>query len=249
VNRIFGTYAVLILMGMTSFAFAQNRPTTRSLSLEVTISVHDYADVPTSLLAQAEAHASGIFRQAGFETVWLNCGPKVEAVESKTCYRVDATHLMLKILAHALGAHVRDRNEVLGTALLDEKGVGYYAYAFYDRIRQLADQRKLGYALLGDVLAHEIGHLLLGSNSHSVGGIMCAHWNDKELANISHGAMWFLSGQSKIMQDRLLVRQSERMDLAAVVPDVSSTITMGINSSSGWERRSRQSGPEVHSAK
>jgi hypothetical protein len=223
---------------VTSFAFAQNPPPPSSLSrLEVTISVHDYANVPTSLLAQAEAHASGIFRQAGLETVWLNCGPKVEAVESKTCYRVDATHLMLKILAHALGAHVRDRNEVLGTALLDEKGVGYYAYAFYDRVRQLADQRSLGYALLGDVLAHEIGHLLLGSNSHSVAGIMCAHWNEKELLNISHGAMWFVSAQSRIMQDRLCKRHSERMDLTAVVPDSSSTIRMRINSSGAWERR------------
>jgi hypothetical protein len=173
VNRIFETCTVLTFLAVTPFAFAQNPPTTMSLGLEVTISVHDYANVPTSVLVPAEAHASRIFRQAGLETVWINCGPKVERTEPKTCYVTDATHLILKILPHALNAQARDRGEVLGTALLDEKGTGYYAYAFYDRVRQLAEDRGLGYALLGDVFAHEIGHLLLGSKSHSVSGIMC----------------------------------------------------------------------------
>ena len=209
-NKIFGTRGLLTFLAASSSAFAQNQPATTSLRPEITISVHDYAGVPASLLAAAEGHARGIFRNAGLATVWLNCGPKLESIEPKTCYITDATHLTFKILPHAISSQARNRNEVLGTALLDEKGTGYFAYAFYDRVRRLADDQGLGYALLGAVLAHETGHLLLGSNSHSLTGIMSAHWEYKELANISKSAMTFVSAQSKIIQDRLKIPQPER---------------------------------------
>jgi hypothetical protein len=200
-----------------AFAFAQNPPTT-PLSPEVSISVHDYANVPTPLLAAAEDQAREIFRRAGLATVWLDCSPKLERekLEPGSCYFSDTTHLTLKISPHAMNAKVRDRIEVLGTAYPDEKGAGYFAYVFYDRIQELAQRRRLGHALLADVMAHEIGHLLLGSTSHSPSGIMCAHWNYEQLRNVSEGAMAFVPAQSRIMRDRLRVRQSDRMDLTAL---------------------------------
>ena len=204
---------------MPAFAFAQNPPTITPLSPEVSISVHDYADVPTPLLAAAEDQAREIFRHAGLETVWRNCSPRLEKLEPGSCYFSDTTHLTLKISPHAMNAHVRDRIDVLGTAYPDEKGTGYFAYVFYDRVQELAQRRRLGHALLADVMAHEIGHLLLGSTSHTTSGIMCAHWNYEELRNVAEGTMSFIPAQSRIMRDRLSVRQSERMDLTALVTD------------------------------
>jgi hypothetical protein len=57
---------------------------------------------------------------------------------------------------------VRNRFDVLGLAYPAEKGAGYFAYVFYDRVQELAQQRRLGNALLADVMAHEIGHLFIG---------------------------------------------------------------------------------------
>jgi hypothetical protein len=204
VHRISGTCAVLTVLAVPAFALAQNPPPTTSLSPEVTISVHDYADVPTVLLVAAEDQARGIFRRAGLETFWLNCSPKLELEkrEPGSCYFSDTTHLTLKIIPHPMNAQVRNRIDVLGTAYPDEKGAGYFAYVFYGRIQELAQRRGLGHALLADVMAHEIGHLLLGSTSHSVSGIMCAHWNYETLRNVSEGAMWFVPAQSRIMRDR-----------------------------------------------
>ena len=48
------------------------------------------------------------------------------------------THLTLKILPHAVNAQVRDRIDVLGTAYIDEVGVAYFAYVFYDRVQDIA---------------------------------------------------------------------------------------------------------------
>lgn len=227
--KISGTCCLLTFLAVPAFAFAQNPPTITSLSPEVSISVHDYADVPTPLLAAAEDQAREIFRRAGLETVWLNCSPKLELenLEPRSCYFSDATHLTLKISRHAMNAKVRDRPDVLGTAYPDDKGAGYFAYVFYDRIQELAQRRGLGYALLADVMAHEIGHLLLGSTSHSASGIMCAHWNYEELRNVSEGAMAFVPAQSRIMRDRLRAHQSGRLEQApdARRPKIAATAT------------------------
>ncbi len=175
---------------------------------DITISVYDYANVPVELLGAAEEDARRIFRQAGVDTVWATCLPKPEKVVAD-CYIVDATHLIMKILPRAISAQARDRSDVLGTALVDEKGVGYYVYVFYDNVRRVGEDRELGHTLLGDVLAHEIGHLLLGSNSHSVSGIMSAHWYGGELRRISEGAMLFTPSQSRTLRERLEPRKGD----------------------------------------
>ncbi len=71
--------------------------------------------------------------------------PKAEKVQAGDCYTVDATHLMLKILPRTINAQARDRSDVLGAALVDGKGVGYYAYVFYDGVRRVAEERGLGH--------------------------------------------------------------------------------------------------------
>jgi hypothetical protein len=180
---------------------------------DITISVYDYAYVSPTLLAAAEEDARRIFRQAGIETVWAACFPKPEKLQPNNCYTVDANHLMMKILPRAISAQARNRNDVLGTALVDEKGIGYYAYVFYDSVQRVAEERNLGHAMLGDVLAHEIGHLLLGSNSHSVSGIMSAHWYGEELRRISEAAMLFTCSQSRMLRDRL---ESHKVDIPVV---------------------------------
>ena len=173
--------------------------------LEVAISVYDYAHVSPETLTAAESDAVRIFRQARIETIWVNCLPKTERIDLKECVQVDATHLMLKILPRAITVEDRDHRDVLGSALLDERGAGFYAYAFYDRVQRVAEEHRLGHTLLGNVLAHEIGHLLLESKSHAVSGIMSAHWNGDELRRISEGTMFFTPDQCRALRDRVSV--------------------------------------------
>lgn len=151
---------------------------------DITISVYDYAHVSSDLLAAAEEDARRIFRHAGIETAWATCLLKPGKVQSGDWYTVDATHLMMKILPRAISAQARDRNDVLGTAIVDGKGGRYFAYVFYESVQRVGKGRKPGHVLLGDVLAHEIGHLLLGSNSHTV-TFRCPASNVREIADLS----------------------------------------------------------------
>ena len=76
-NSHIGIYAVLTILLLPSSSFAQDAQATKALSPEVHISVYDYANVPTELLAAAEAQVHRIFHQAGVETLWRNCSEKV----------------------------------------------------------------------------------------------------------------------------------------------------------------------------
>jgi hypothetical protein len=213
VNRKQITFAALIFTGIsTGLDFAQEPREAATARPGITISVHDYADVPPSQLMGAEAEARRIFWQAGVETEWVSCSPKLEEFEPDICSRVDATHLVLKVISDKTNAHMRDRGDVLGNALLAGDGTGYYAYAFQDHIGIL--EQKLGFAVLGYVLTHEVGHLLLGSNSHAVNGIMSPHWNGAELRRISEGTLLFLPSESRMLRERM---RRHGVDVAPIV--------------------------------
>ena len=204
-NQRFVNFQLWAFLFLASSCFGQEAPTAKALSPELHISVQDSANVPPELLAAAEAEVHRIFQQAGVETAWRNCSETVEKSQPAGCHVVGSTYLMLKILHDAMSMQVRDRIDVLGVAPLDANGVGFYGYVFYDRIQQLAEKRNLAPTLLGHVLAHEIGHLLLRSGTHSISGIMSGRWAGGELRRISEGAMFFDAHESKVMGDRLLI--------------------------------------------
>ena len=59
---------------------------------------------------------------------------------------------------------------------------GKLATIFVDRVKWLAAQAGAdGAAVLGFAVAHEIGHLLLGTNAHGSSGLMRALWSRGEL--------------------------------------------------------------------
>jgi hypothetical protein len=72
-------------------------------------------------------------------------------------------------------------DSVMGTAISGAKARGRIAYILYDRIARVAalDQTPIARAL-GHVMAHEVGHLLMGVSSHADEGLMRANWNPRE---------------------------------------------------------------------
>ena len=69
-------------------------------------------------------------------------------------------------------------------------GFGSNLSIFYHRVEELSARRHTSRALLlGHLIAHEIGHLLLGSNSHSRSGIMHVPWNRSQVERASLGTL------------------------------------------------------------
>ena len=110
-------------------------------------------------------------------------------------------HLALRIVAHS----PRFPNEVFGVAFLSAEGVGCYSDVFYDLATGLHAESNVGVAnILGNVIAHELGHLLLGSNSHALSGIMKARWENEELKRMAKGGLFFTAEQAEHIRERLV---------------------------------------------
>jgi hypothetical protein len=56
---------------------------------------------------------------------------------------------------------------------------------------------------LGTVIAHELGHLLLGSHAHSYAGVMTPIWRGEVLQLEAMGCLLFTHDQASLMRRRL----------------------------------------------
>jgi hypothetical protein len=184
----------------------------------VTISVHNDVAVPWGTIRGAEEEASLVFRQAGIDVEWLNCQAvsevTVAAERSRSCGEaIFPEHLQLRIVKRSVGLSPK----VMGISFLSEDGSGCQADVFYERIEGLRRESNASLAsILGDVASHEIGHLLLGTNSHASRGIMRAVWGRDELASVTQRALIFSEKESAQMRARLGSAETRKKDAPLV---------------------------------
>jgi len=184
----------------------------------VTISVHNDVAVPWGTIRGAEEEASLVFRQAGIDVEWLNCQAvsevTVAADKSRSCGEaIFPEHLQLRIVKRSVGLSPK----VMGISFLSEDGSGCQADVFYERIEGLQRESNASLAsILGDVASHEIGHLLLGTNSHASRGIMRAVWGRDELASVTQRGLIFSEKESAQMRARLGSAETRKKDAPLV---------------------------------
>src|SRR5437016_14371766 len=120
-----------------------------------------------------------------------------------------SSDLVVRICPHARN----HGDDICGVALLHHDS-RTYADLFFEPIEQLHQQNSdISLApILGDVLAHELGHLLLGSNAHSRDGIMQPHWTREQLRRVAMGQMRFSKEQAARMRMRIASSQIEHQN-------------------------------------
>jgi len=164
----------------------------------IKVLVHDSVKLSPSLIRRAETEAGRLFRDAGVDIHWVNCS---KPGETDNCHRVPRTD---EFVLHIVPDGKTSSDLIFGEAFLGEDGTGKYSDVFFNRIRSAAGDPGLGVAnLLGAVSAHELGHLLLGTRSHSLVGIMEPVWANESLRRIGMGTLQFTKEQSLSMKGRL----------------------------------------------
>jgi hypothetical protein len=122
----------------------------------LTAAVHNYAAVPGDVLTDAEAEAARIFRHAGVRLQWV--GPFASAAQVR-----------VQILSRPMTVRTGTRPDVLGLATVDCGMV----WVLYDRVVDTSESVSVPTSrVLGFVMAHEIGHVLLAGRGHSHVGLM-----------------------------------------------------------------------------
>jgi len=209
VRKTFSSYVPFVALLILLDTSLWGRGTKNGLTEEkvpLTVSVYNEAGVPGEVLSRAEAAASRIFQRAGIAVSWLNCEVRPASKQASTaCLEVAfPKHLQLRIVRKSAGLN----GEAMGLSFQGEDGIGCLADLFYGPMEELERSEGTDIAsLLGHVAAHELGHLLLGSHSHAVAGIMQARWTTDELTSAEAARMVFLDQESQKMKGRLLGRR------------------------------------------
>lgn len=166
------------------------------------IRVLNEAHVPTATLAEAERIAGRILRAAGIDPVWLDCDAPGRPCRNEP----NSTDFWLHLLPHRPPGL---ENDTAGFALLVpgcSQACGYAAVS-YPAVKAVAGQFQADPVhLLGAAITHEIGHLLLGSHSHSHGGVMSARLGREQIDEAGRGSLLFTESQAQQLRREVVER-------------------------------------------
>lgn len=163
---------------------------------KLVVKLFNYAQVSPRVLAGAQREAVRVFQEAGILLSWVECGLSEQDTEKfLACEHVtDPVRLFVNIIPMAAGL---TRPGKFGLSF------EMHAVVFYHLVERAAEDSRLSKALiLGCVMAHELGHLLLGENSHST-GIMADTLRRRDFERAEKGQLVFTPQQAEQMRARI----------------------------------------------
>lgn len=174
---------------------------TGSCAEALKVSVLDGTSRPEPLLREAVATAGYIMRKAGIGIDWRIC------VTDSGCGGFSGDELRVRFV-NSRGLHGLKETGACGVSQWS-----YLALVIVDRVDLLARGREWERGILfGIVIAHELGHLLLGPDEHSVAGIMQARWRTDDFDRAAQGLLLFHPNQESKMRTAAHVRALRQFD-------------------------------------
>lgn len=173
----------------------------------LTVRIYDNAGVLAGDRARAITRANEILSRADLTVDWRDC-PAGGMRNRGNCLAPPARGDLAVRLVRSPKSDPHSR--ALGTALIDDTtGSGTLATVYVDRVMSVAGQAKTDvWGMVGRVMAHEIGHLLLGSNSHSASGLMREIWTLRDLARNRPQDWSFSRAQRDELRNQRITRKS-----------------------------------------
>ena len=188
-------------------------PASAEVSYAIRVRVFNVVRVSPRNLAGAERAATTAFQQAEVICVWLDCTlDRAQTSRHRGCEEafrpLDFAVAIVPRFESELGAMPRS---TLGIAAL--QGAGGYAHnatISMERVEALAKAHDVPVeVVLGLAMVHEIGHLLLGSNTHSPSGLMRNVWDDKDSASAARGGLRFAPIDRERLRAAVKMRQNQ----------------------------------------
>jgi hypothetical protein len=171
----------------------------------VVVGLANYAGVEAGPLADAVRVATSVLGQAGVRTQWRDCTAVRGHLPCEDGARSQAV-LAIKLFGRGQSRAQAPSSDALGVALLPKReGERLVAIVFVEESRVQARRSSVPlHVVLGHVMAHEAGHLLLGAPDHAAAGLMQARWSSRDLARAEQGQFRFSEQESSRLRAAVL---------------------------------------------
>jgi hypothetical protein len=203
-----GFREVSVLLSICFHSWSAQKPepgppgvTDAASEVRVMVRVYNAINLPSGELSRAERETEKIFLYAGIQLTWTAGVLGTDVNDNTPSERWNPASLQLRIWTRAMAGKRPVSSEALGFCISLENGD---ALVLADAIRKRAVFGSTNFAdLLGLAMAHELGHLLLQSEAHSVIGIMRARWTEKVLRDDDRGYLRFTPREAESMRSEV----------------------------------------------
>jgi hypothetical protein len=198
--------AALLALSITSWARAgQVEPLRPELML--TVRTYDAFGVSADDLSDAQTAVVAVFREIGIAIDWVNCysGDRTFPVSSPRCTELlDPAEVILRITAAPRGQPSHPRSMGFTFVNMDEEKRPGLATVLADRVLAVASSAATNTgSVLGLVIAHELGHVLLHTTAHAKSGLMRSVWTHSELRDARPSDRRFLRTDVEKIRNRI----------------------------------------------
>lgn len=210
--------AVVLVLPAAGFASSAAQNGQTPSEREISIRIHDYAKANHTVVKHAEQAAGRILKKAGIDARWIDC---FDSLGKEACSRPFTTlDFVINLLPESMSDRMHLSQGVLGSAFEGSgaKNFGFSASVFYDIAKDRAKEHQVDFGeLLGNAIAHELGHRLLGTNSHAGISLMSAFWSGTQYCLVAQSSLVFSDVEVKRIQTSVNARalaamQSGRKD-------------------------------------
>jgi hypothetical protein len=210
--------ALILLTMLTSQAAGADEPfgVIDDGGLRLTVRVFDYAGIGARTLRAASKEAASVLGKAGVTTEWQFCEVVQGHVPGACHAPLQFGEVEVRIIQRGRPRKGRLGATECGEAFETAEGVGVLANLYADCLAAMPDVDGITPSvMLGHVLAHEIGHLLLPGKDHSSQGVMRPQMRPEDWQLARVGLLVFTSRQAALLRAEVANRQRRALAAAA----------------------------------
>jgi hypothetical protein len=171
----------------------------------VVLRVYNVYGLSESDLETARTTVREIFGEAGVPTTWRNC---LSTGHDPCSERPGGNEIVVRLIRSPRGVRISTADIMLGySSVLPDPRRSSFTTVYPDRIETMA--RRVGSdcgLLLGRAIAHELGHLLLGTVTHPPSGLMEARWSGRRMLAAAPEDWIFSSLEARQLRDAARAR-------------------------------------------
>jgi hypothetical protein len=160
------------------------------------VRIYDDADLKPKAFHELASRTQEILVHTGLSVEVEACQKDLSPCEGSDG-SPSARQVIVRVLAGDAKTMKYKLRPPLGQAFTDADG-GTCASVFLGRVQKAANDVGVPWiTVLSYAAAHEIGHLLLGKDSHTPSGLMKANWDRKDLRAMDECNLYFSSDQAR----------------------------------------------------